>query len=176
MKFLISTKISAFRTVANESASVHFCDPGPGLSVQLTSLETVDAWICNGEEVTSELMSQWLDRACHVPKTMLVQDASTLPRLQDYSQGRLTKIATFPDQVHSGIPWEESILRAAEMLYARSRARTEISRERVVRNHDRKTNVLLVGAGIVNLVTAELLAARGFSSTHCRCKPRPSLL
>lgn len=173
MKFLISTDIPSFRAVASESAHVRFCGPGPGLSMLLTSPETIDVWICNGGEVTSQLMNLWLGRACHVPKMMLVGDAATMPRLQGYSNAHMAKIAAFPPHLPPDLPRAESILRAAETLYARTRAQMEVQREPVTKDYDDKKTVLLVGAGIVNLVTAELLATRGFQVRVVDAGPDP---
>jgi glycine/D-amino acid oxidase-like deaminating enzyme/folate-dependent phosphoribosylglycinamide formyltransferase PurN len=173
MKFLISTSFPSFRAMTNLSTCVHFCDPSSDLSAPLTSRETVDVWICNGEEVTNELMDRWLDQACHIPKSMLVGDTAIIPRLQEYANGRAVEIAGFPDQKYTTIQWEESILRDAEMLYARGRAHAGIQQLSVMKEHDRKTTVLLVGAGIVNLMTAELLAARGYQVRVVDAGPDP---
>ena len=173
MKFLISTNIPLFRAVANESAHVHFCDPGPDLPMLFTSPQPVDVWICNGAEVTNELMELWLGRACHVPKTMLVEDAASLSRLQDYSKGRAAEIAPFPSECPPGLPWAESTLRAAEMLFACTRAKREFQWEPVAKYHGDRSSVLLVGAGIMNLMTAEHPATRGFQERIVDAGPDP---
>lgn len=77
------------------------------------------------KKVTSELMDRWVGQACHIPKSMLVGDTAIIPRLQENANGRVVEIAGFPEQNHTTtIQWEESILRDAEMLYARTRAQT----------------------------------------------------
>ncbi|KAK4148576.1 FAD dependent oxidoreductase-domain-containing protein [Chaetomidium leptoderma] len=126
---------------------IHFSDASFDLSVPLTSPQTIDVWICNGEEVT----------ASHVPKSML-----------EYAKGRVFGMAAFPQMPAetSAKDWDESILRDAEMLYARARANA--GTQRVDANattnsqNARKTSVVLVGAGIMNLMAARLLAKRGY--------------
>ena len=125
MKFLITTSFPSFSATANLPTHIRFCDASFDLSIPLTSPETVDVWICSGEEVTGELMDRWLGQACHIPKSMLVR---VIPRLQEYAKGRAVKLAGFPEQKHTTTGWEESILRDAEMLYARTRAHTGIQR------------------------------------------------
>ncbi|KAI2616099.1 nucleotide-binding domain-containing protein [Hypoxylon sp. NC1633] len=161
MKFLISTSFPSFHAVTNASTYVQFCDSGSDLSIPLTSPETVDVWICNGEE------------AHQIPKSMLVEDASIIPRLQEYAKGRVVEIAGFPEEENATIQWEELILRDAEMLYSRARANTGVQRFDVTKDHDRKTTVLLVGAGIMNLMTAELLAAHGYQVRVVDAGPDP---
>lgn len=173
MKFLISTSFPSLRAMTTLSTYVHFCDPGSDLSIPLTSPETVDVWICNGEEVTSELMDQWLAEARHIPKSMLVGDTAIIPRLQEYAHGRVVEIAGFPEQNHTTMQWEELILRDAEMFYARARAHAGIQRLNVMKDHDSKTSVLLVGAGIMNLMTAELLTSRGYQVRVVDAGPDP---
>ena len=167
MKFLITANSPSFRSTTNESTYIRFCDPSSDISVPLISREPVDVWICNGQEVTSELLDQWLGQTPHIPKSVLVGDPASIPRLQEYSNAKdnVVTIAAFPEQKHTTtIQWEESILRDAEMLYAHARARTRIQRPNATGDHahNRKTSVLLVGAGIMNLITAEFLATRGY--------------
>ena len=173
MKFTISTNVWCFRAIDNEFGHIHFCDPDADLSMQFINAETADVWICNGKEVTNELMDRWLDRDSHIPKTMLVEDAGTIPRLEAHSNGRVGEIEAFPEQNDDTIPWAESILRAAEMLYARTRAKVETPPEKLVASQDHKASVLLVGAGIVNLMTAELLVTRGFQVRIVDASPDP---
>ena len=128
MKFLISTSLSSFRAMTNMSSYIHLCDSSSDISAQLTSPETVDVWICNGEEVTSELVDRWLSQACHTPKSMLVEDTTSIPRLQEYTKGHAVAITGFTEQGHTTIPWEESILQDAETLYAHAHAHAQYTR------------------------------------------------
>ena len=173
MKLLISTDVSAFREAAGERSFVRFCDPGPALCMPLTDPETITVWICHGREVTSDHMSLWLGQACQVPKMMLVKDVATIPRLQEYAKGRLANLAAIPPRLHPDLPWAESILRTAEMLYAQARADNELRSKDAIKSSDGKATVLLVGAGIVNLVTAELLATRGYQVRITDAGPDP---
>ena len=162
MKILITTLIPSFRAVASESAYVHYCEPGPDLSTLFATAYVGDVWICNGKEVTSELMGQWLEQAGHNPTVMMVKDPSALPHLQEYCKSPLTEIAAFPKKTSPDDAWEESVLRAAERLHARSHARPGPPKQ-LMGNHDpQESSVVLVGAGILNLMTAELLCSRGF--------------
>ncbi|OTB04990.1 hypothetical protein M426DRAFT_11079 [Hypoxylon sp. CI-4A] len=162
MRFLITTDLPSFKAEADLSTYLHFADPSSDkLSIPLTSSQTVDVWICAGDEVTGELIDQWVGRASHIPKSILVKDGASIPRLQEYAKGRLVEIAEFPESKHKGKSWEVSILREAELLYARARAQNGIQ-QNIIKNHDGKTTVLLVGAGIVNLITAEYLVSRGY--------------
>lgn len=163
MKFLVTTRSSAFRDVANSSTFIQFCDPtSDDLSIPLTASETVDVWICNGQEATIELINQWLGQASHIPKSILVEDPTAVSRLQEYAEGRGVQIAGFPEHKALAMQWEESILRDAEMLYARACVNTRVQPQNTLKVKDGKETVFLVGAGIMNLVTAEYLAARGY--------------
>ncbi|KZF20135.1 hypothetical protein L228DRAFT_249806 [Xylona heveae TC161] len=174
MKFLISTRSSSFRAVTHSSTYIHFCDPtADDLSIPLTGPEPVDVWICNGQEATFELINQWLDQANHIPKSILVEDPTALSRLQDFSEGRVFQIAGFPEHKSTTIQWEESILQEAEMLYARARANKAVRQQNPMKDKNGKPIVLLVGAGIMNLFTAEFLAARGYQVRVVDAGPDP---
>lgn len=173
MKFLITTSLPSFRTKANPSPYLHFHNPASDLSIPLTSPETVDVWICNGPEVTPELLDRWLSRAPPILKSILVRDTTLIPPLHEHASSRVFEIAPFPAQQDPGIQWEESILRDAEKLYARARAQTTIQRIDAPKTHDRKPTVLLVGAGIMNLMTADLLASRGYHVRIVDAGPNP---
>ncbi|RFU80689.1 hypothetical protein TARUN_1513 [Trichoderma arundinaceum] len=175
MKLLITAGLPSFRTETYSSKYIHVCNANIDLSIPLTNPETVDVWICDGEEVTNELVGCWLSQAPHIPKSILVKDIASIPRLQEYANGRLFEIAGFPDQKDTTIQWEESILRDAEMLYARGRANSGLQNPSTARGHDRKTTVLLVGAGIVNLITAVFLASRGYQVRIVDAGPNPRL-
>ena len=162
MTVLITTSLPSIHAEDNLPVHISFCDAKSDLSIPLTSAGTVDVWICNGEEVTSGLMDQWLGQACNVHKSMLVRDVTVIPRLQEYAKGRKVEMTGFPEQNGTVTEWKESILEAANKLHTRTRADTGLQRLDVLEGHDRKKTVLLVGAGIMNLMTAELLATRGF--------------
>ncbi|KAK3303704.1 FAD dependent oxidoreductase-domain-containing protein [Chaetomium strumarium] len=166
MKFLVTTNLPSFRAGSKPPSYIHFSDVSSDLSIPLTSPLTVDVWICNGDEVTGYLMDRWLSQASQIPKSMLVQDVASIPRLLQYARGRVAEIAPFPKR-EPGISdqgWEETILRDAEMLYARARAKAGSGRATVngTKRHADKTTVVLVGAGILNLMTAQLLVDRGY--------------
>ncbi|KID91864.1 FAD dependent oxidoreductase, partial [Metarhizium majus ARSEF 297] len=177
MKFLISVNLPCFRGMPNLSTYAHFCDPKHDLSAPLTDPDTtVDVWICKGEEVTPDLMNQWLDQVRSYPKSMLVQDAAMIPRLKAYANGRVTQIAEFPQHTHGAMSEAELILREAEMLYARGRAQAGQAISRPPRHgHGQQLDVLLVGAGIMNLMTAELLASKGCRVRIVDAGPDPRL-
>lgn len=175
MRFLVSTKLESFRAVTNpQCPHIDFCDPNSDLSIPLAS-QTVDVWICDGEEVTRELMDWWLgDHACQIPKSMLVREKAIIPRLQGYANGRLVEIAGFPEQKQSALSFEESVLRDAETLYIRARALNGVRQLSVTSHPERNlTSVLLVGAGIMNLMTAEFLASRGYQVRVVDAGPNP---
>jgi hypothetical protein len=97
---------------------------------------------------------------------MLMQDAAIISRLQEYAKGRVAHMAGFPKQTPntSTKEWEESILQDAEMLYARAHANAASKRVNAnkMEKDAQKTTVLLVGAGIMNLMAAQLLAGHGY--------------
>ena len=97
---------------------------------------------------------------------MLVQDETAISRLQEYAKGQVAEIAVFPKWAPgiSKREWEELLLREAEMLYAKARSYAETQRlgTDTLQMHTSKSTVLLVGAGIMNLMTAYFLAERGF--------------
>jgi glycine/D-amino acid oxidase-like deaminating enzyme/folate-dependent phosphoribosylglycinamide formyltransferase PurN len=173
MKFLISVSSPTFRGAVDVSPFAEVCDPGSDLSRPLTSSDTVDVWICNGKEVTSKLMDLWLDHARHILKSMLVEDATIIPLLQQYANGRVVEIVRLPEQKPVVSEWEESILREAEMLYTRARSHAAIRQVREMTDMDSKKSVLLVGAGIMSLITAELLATEGYKVRVVDLGPDP---
>lgn len=166
MKFLVTAKLPFCEDGKKQSTYIIFSDAEADLSIPLTGPETVDVWICDGQEVTGDLMDQWLGQASYGPKSMLVQDATAIPILQSYAKGRVAQMEELPKQQPSQTieDWKDSVLRAAEFLYARARANAGTHRVNINRakKHVRDTSVLLVGAGIVNLMTARLLAASGY--------------
>lgn len=85
-----------------------------------------------------------------------MEDTVIIPRLQEYANGRVVEIVRFPEQKHTTtIQWEESLLREAEILCACTHTQTGTQWLNLMRDHDHTTTVLLVGAGIMNLMTAE---------------------
>lgn len=174
MKFLISTHVQKFRSVlGDDSSQVCFCQHNSGLAAQINGLDTIDVWICEGDEVTEELMDQWLDRNRNSPKTLLVHDAKLIPNLENLSRGRVAKIQAISKQEQCESSWVVSTLRAGEMLYARSCARGAVDHKEVILDHRTKMTVLIVGAGIMNLVAAEFLAIRGFQVRIVDAGPDP---
>ncbi|KAK1675207.1 FAD dependent oxidoreductase-domain-containing protein [Colletotrichum godetiae] len=168
MRFLVTTTVLSIRGGTKKSTYISQHDPHSDLSAPFSSDDEVDVWICDGSEVTSDLMDQWVDHDSHNPKSMLVQDAKTIPRLREHARGRLLQIAAFPEHMEglSKKEWEEAVLREAEMLYAKARADADTQRIHASIEAEgsspSQTNVLLIGAGIMNLVAAQLLARRGY--------------
>ncbi|KAK1634025.1 FAD dependent oxidoreductase-domain-containing protein [Colletotrichum phormii] len=168
MRFLVTTAALSIRGGTKQFTYISLHDPNSDLSAPLCSNDEVDVWICDGSEVTSDLMDQWFDNGSHNPKSMLVQDAEAISRLREHARGRLLQIAAFPDHMEglSKKEWEEAVLREAEMLYAKARA--DADTQRINANIEAEgsspsqTKVLLIGAGIMNLMAAQLLARRGY--------------
>lgn len=175
MKFLISTNVPKFRLVLGDGSSqVCFCQDNAGLAPQINGLEMIDVWICEGDEVTEELMDQWLDRDRNSPKTLLVHDATLIPDLENLSGGRVAEIQAISKQEQCESSWVVATLRAGEMLYARGCARRgAVHHKEVTPDHRTKKTVLIVGAGIMNLVAAEFLAIRGFQVRIVDAGPDP---
>ncbi|KAH8693384.1 hypothetical protein GQ44DRAFT_635255 [Phaeosphaeriaceae sp. PMI808] len=174
MKFLISTDVQTFRSVlGDDSSQVCFCQHSAGLGPQINGLDVIDVWICEGDEVTEELMDQWLDRNRNSPKTLLVNDAKLIPNLENLSRGRVAEIQAIPKQEQCESSWVVSTLRVGEMLYARGCARGAVHHNEVIFDHRTKKTVLIVGAGIMNLVAAEFLAIRGFQVRIVDANPDP---
>lgn len=162
MKILITYGIPLFQKVTNESIYVSFCDPSTDIYTSLTSSTSVDVWICGGEEVTSQLMNAWLDQASDKSKCMLVRDIVALLRIQSYARGRNAHIVGFPEQTPPTMPFEESVLRYAEMLHVQTRLSNAAVQKTTPQHPEHKETVQLVGAGIVNLITAHYLVTRGY--------------
>lgn len=166
MKFLVTSPLP-IHARTDKSRYLVFHNGESDLSVPLAGPEAADVWICDGKEVSSNLMSLWLDQALDAPKSMLVRDATSIPRLKELAKGRLAEIAGFPQRSPgtSDKEWEELILREAESLYARSRSdyTTKLLHPaNTAKDAAEKETVILVGAGIMNLMTALLLAEYGF--------------
>ncbi|KAF2272259.1 nucleotide-binding domain-containing protein [Westerdykella ornata] len=174
MKFLVSTHVQEFRSVLGDDTShVCFCQHHSGLSSQINGRDVIDVWICEGGEVTEALMDQWLDRNWNSPKTLLVNDAKFIPNLENLSKGRVAEIQAISKEEQRASSWVISTLRKGEMLYARACARGPVQHNGVTLDHDTKKTVLIVGAGIMNLVTAEFLAIRGFQVRIVDAGPDP---
>jgi D-amino-acid dehydrogenase len=174
MKFLISTNVQEFRSVLGRDASkVLFWEEKSGLALQSNGLKDgIDVWICEGNEVTEELMNQWLNHNRDSPKTLLVHDAKFIPTLENLSKGRVAEIQAIAKQEPS---WVMSTLRTGEMLYARSYARSAVRHKEVIPDHETKKTILIVGAGILSLVAAEFLAFRGFKVRVVEASPDPRI-
>ncbi|KAK3675252.1 hypothetical protein LTR78_004762 [Recurvomyces mirabilis] len=173
MKFLVTSEAPGIDSLVRDLVHVNFCAPASDLSAALTGPETINVWICHGAEVTEELLDRWVNQARTTSKSILVEDSSVVSRLQTYSKGRLAEIVTFPPQYQPHSEWAESLLRAGEMIYIRAHVSApgpQRARE-TARMHGRK--VLLVGAGILNLITAELLASKGFHVQIVDAGPDP---
>ncbi|EAQ86380.1 hypothetical protein CHGG_07633 [Chaetomium globosum CBS 148.51] len=177
MRFFVTATLPSFSSGAKQPHYIHFSNAGHDVSLSLAGSHDLDVWICNGDEVTGDLVDQWLGQAPETPKSMLVQDANAIPRLQEYSKSRVAEIATFPKEQSGSSARErdEAILREAEMLYARARANAGSRRANVDRlksNGSRRT-VVLVGAGIMNLMTAQVLVERSYSVRIVEQGPDP---
>ncbi|KJZ78540.1 hypothetical protein HIM_01931 [Hirsutella minnesotensis 3608] len=173
MKFLISTNVPVFRSVlGDDSLHVSFCQDNYELALQIDGHDVIDVWICEGDEVTEELMDHWAARNRNSPKTLLVHDANIIPHLEKLSRGRVAAIQAISKQEQSESSWVVSTLRAGEMLYARACSRGPIHHEQVV-DHSATKTVLIVGAGIMNLVAADFLATRGFQVRIVDAQPDP---
>lgn len=107
------------------------------------------------------------------PKSILIRDATSIARLRELANSRGVHIETFPKQQYPTHLWEEAILRSAEMLYARSRAYTSMRSHLMSSGLGRDMTVVLVGAGIMNLMTAEFLATRGYHVHVVDASPSP---
>lgn len=166
MKFLVTVRLPFYGNGKKQSTYLLFRDAETDLSIPLNGPETIDVWICDGHEVTGDLMTQWLNQNSHAPKSMLVRDATAIPTLQSYVKGQAVQMEELPKQLPNQTTeeWQDSVLRRAELLYARAHANASTHRVNInrMKKHTRDTAVLLVGAGIMNLMTARLLAASGY--------------
>ncbi|KAH6858819.1 hypothetical protein BKA58DRAFT_324505 [Alternaria rosae] len=174
MKILISTNLPTFRSVlGDDSSQVCFSLPDSNIAQRLNGLIPIDLWICQGSEVTEELVDQWSHRNWNSPKVLLVHDAELVPHLQNLSKGRVAEIQAIPKQEQDEPSWVVSTLQAGERLYARSCARGAVRPKEVILDLPAKRTVVLVGAGIMNLVTADFLATRGFRVRVVDAGPDP---
>jgi glycine/D-amino acid oxidase-like deaminating enzyme/folate-dependent phosphoribosylglycinamide formyltransferase PurN len=158
MRILISVETTAFREVAGESDRVCFCDSVTDTQSLLSTLP-VDIWICGGDEVDSNLMRQWLGHNALPSRLMLVRDVQNIRRIQDYTDSKTVHIAQWPKQGLKAISFCEQVLRCAEAQHVQTRRLTGIQQTLV----NRQGVVILVGAGIMNLINAHYLAVRGYS-------------
>lgn len=158
MNILISVETSAFREVGGGSDRVCFCDTVTDIRSLLGTL-SVDIWVCGGDEVDSNLIRQWLSYNTAPSRLMLVRDAENIPRLQGYTDCKTVHIAEWPDRSLKALSLYEQVLRHAEAQYAQTRRLIGV--QQALSN--RHGVVILVGAGITNLINAHYLAARGYS-------------
>lgn len=172
MKFLISTNVHDFRSVLGDDASqVCFYEDKYGLAPQIHAVkDEIDVWICEGNEVTEELLNGWLGQDRNSPKILLIHDVKFIPHLENLSKGRVAEIQAISKQDSS---WVVSTLREGEMLYARNCARSAVRHVDVIPDHAKRRTVLIVGAGIISLVAAESLATRGFQVRVVEASPDP---
>ncbi|KAL7918580.1 hypothetical protein ACQKWADRAFT_303679 [Trichoderma austrokoningii] len=170
MKFLISTSVQDFRSALGDDASqVCFWEDKSQLAPKFYGLG-IDAWICEGNEVTEESMNDWVKQEPNAPKILLVHDSKFIPTLENLSKGRVAEIQAISKQEPS---WVVSTLRAGEMLYARSCTRGALGHKEVILDREAKKSVLVVGSGIISLIAAESLATRGFKVRVVEASPDP---
>ncbi|CAA9964187.1 FAD dependent oxidoreductase [Pyrenophora teres f. maculata] len=174
MMFLISTNVQSFRSVLGDDAStVRFCQHNSELGPHINGFDTIDIWICEGDEVTEELMNQWLASNRGSPKTLLVNDANLMRDLENLSRGRVDEIQAIQKENQSESAWVLSTLRAAEKLYARQHVRHATHHKKANLDYNTNETVLIVGAGIMSLIAAESLAIRGFRVRIVDAGPDP---
>lgn len=175
MKFLISTEVQSFRSVFGDNyPHVCFCEDKSGLDSHISGFDTINVWICEGDEVTQELMDMWLDRDTRSPKTLLLRDDKLIPHLESLSRGRAVEIEAAPKQDQHFSSWLVATLRAGEMLHARAVTQCAVSHRKTSSTRDNaQQTVLVVGAGIMNLIAAEFLATQGFRVRVVDAGPDP---
>lgn len=177
MRFFVTTTLPSLSSGTKPPSYIYLSNASVDVSLPLAGPQGLDVWICDGDEVTGDLIDQWLDQAPGTPKSMLVRDVNAIPRLQGYSKGRVAKISAFPEEQSGASTRErdESVLREAEMLYAQARANAGNRRANVDRLEAKgsKTTVVLVGAGIMNLMTAQVLVERGYGVRIVEQGPDP---
>ncbi|PLB39943.1 FAD dependent oxidoreductase-domain-containing protein [Aspergillus candidus] len=202
MKFLITTTPETFQSLPGIPSYAQILDPDDTTNIltALTGPHSPDVWICHGEEVTPDLLSRWVERVPSMPKALLLvdhndgddddDDGRWVAQLRELAGGRLVVASVAECAVlHTGTHEEkngdendqkekERILRAAEKLYAQGRAHFSPSTppaQNANEDTNHKKTVILVGTGIVNLLTAEYLAARGTKVTLIDSGPDPTL-
>lgn len=174
MKLLVSTRVSTFRHVTGGASQVHLCEHVSNLASFLhgDGIGGIDVWICEGNEVSEELLRLWLRQDQSSPRTLLARDPAHIPRLQQLAGGRVDIHATPPRQTREQA-WTISTLQAAEKLHAQSWTRRTADQKKANPGAAHQETVLLVGAGIVNLLTAELLASKGYTVRVVDAGPDP---
>jgi D-amino-acid dehydrogenase len=164
MRFLVSTNVEQFHSVSRDDvfSQIHVCAHKTELASQLRGPEQVDVWICEGDEVTTELLTLWTARNEGSPSTLLVNNAEFIPHIESISRGRLSAIQALPKQEESISRWVFAALRQGEMLHVHSCAATSTKKRFPVSVEGAQETVVLVGAGIMNLIAGEVLASQGF--------------
>ncbi|KAJ5775635.1 uncharacterized protein N7511_000646 [Penicillium nucicola] len=168
MRILISVETTPFREVAGESDRVCFCDSVTETQSLLSTLP-VDIWICGGDEVDSNLMIQWLGHTNIRSKLMLVRDVQNIGRIQNYTDSKTVHIAEWPQRSLKAISFFEQVLRYAEERHVQTRRLSRMQPTLA----NRRGVVILVGAGIMNLINAHYLAADGYTVQMHDAGPDP---
>ena len=104
--------------LGDESFQVSFCQNHSGLAAQINGLDAIVIWVCEGGEVTEELLDQWLGRGQDSPKALLVSDAKHIPEVEKLLKNRVTGIHAVPKQENqSDGSWVVSTLSRQERCF-----------------------------------------------------------
>ncbi len=169
MKILITTLLSSASALHPEKDLVYLPESSLNTEDLLADFllsHSYDIWIADGSEVNESLLNHWRSQNPDAFLSLVVRSKELVPEILKSANRLNILVAPFPDRNSlTQEAWEEEVFKQAEALYTEGLAAEakRLVETRPVNSSGK--NVVLVGAGIVNLITAEFLANRGYSIT-----------
>lgn len=143
--------------------SVRFSANGKVESPNWTNESLSDVWVIKGPELTDAAVQELSRTMNGSVLNILVEDPIHLSRLTNATTDPRVQFDQLPELgAQAPSVWEDAIVRKAERMFARGAARGSRNLVTKAAQHQDKKHVAMVGAGIVNLITAEYLASRGY--------------
>lgn len=176
MRFLITTPLKGWKGHPLDAGFITYLpelDPTGDLCAEITGLESPDIWIADGKEILEKDLTAWRIRKPLEPLGIVLRDFSLLNKIQEWADRARITVIPFPQFSNGNAAARMAgILHAGENLYARGLAGPGLELVQKSSGSSGK-KVVLVGAGIVNLVCAEYLASRNYQVEIVDASPDP---
>lgn len=177
MKILITTPLTSATTLHPAKNLSYFPNSEQHKEELFSAVRfgyPLDIWIADGKEIDKSLLELWDSRGNKGSLSLLIRNSDLLSGIRELCAEFNILVAEFPKRGHRNeAEWEEEVFRKAEDLYTTGLASeaNKIVNTRPEDSSGRK--VMLVGAGIVNLITAECLASNGYEVKIIDAGPDP---
>lgn len=176
MNIFVSTRFSSITSLLR-AKNLTFLPRGASSNGSLSACfqgEVKDVWIAEGSEIEASHLRDWRRSKPYGPLNLMLRDIASIHGLSPLAKELDIQVHPFPIQnSHTVEEWENEVFVMAESLHAEAvaaAARGLVTQSKL--GIDRK-KVVLVGAGIVNLITAERLARSGYAVQVVDAAPDP---